>query len=256
MGEQERSTAPIEAPLQIGGERDSLFSIPIKRQFEFDERVASVFDDMIQRSVPFYWENLQLEIEILKRFLKPGDLVIDLGCSTGNFLLKLGKEIPALRLIGIDNSKPMLERARLKGEALGVEVEWVEGDFFDSQWEGATVVVANYTLQFVRPLKRGELVRQIYRWLTPGGLFFAAEKVIFPEGWFNRVSIDIYYQFKRKMGYSDYEISQKREALENVLIPYTLEENRELLRGAGFAPVETIFQWNNFATFLAFKPSN
>jgi tRNA (cmo5U34)-methyltransferase len=253
MGEQESSPTNRKSPPE-GGERDSLFSTPIRKQFEFDDRVASVFDDMIQRSVPFYWENLQLEIEILKRYLKPGDLVVDLGCSTGNFLLRLGKEFPGLRLVGIDNSRPMLERARLKGEALGVDVEWIEGDFLEYRWEGATAVVANYTLQFVRPLRRGGLVTQIFEGLNPGGLFFAAEKIIFPDSRFNRASIEIYYQFKRQMGYSDYEISQKREALENVLIPYTLEENRELLKGAGFTPVETIFQWNNFATFLAFKP--
>jgi tRNA (cmo5U34)-methyltransferase len=235
--------------------RDKVFTKPIEKQFEFDEEVASVFDDMLNRSVPFYKENLNLQINILKNFLEENDKVVDLGSSTGTFLIELAKKSnKKLNLIGIDNSSAMVKRARNKAKAFGVDIDFIEEDFLNYDFSNSKVLIANYTIQFIRPLKREKLIKKIFNSLTNKGIFLMSEKLITNHKKLNKIMIDEYYNFKKKMGYSEYEIAQKREALENVLIPYTMEENIEMLKEGGFKEVEIIFRWNNFATFIAFKP--
>jgi len=232
--------------------KDKVFAKPIQKQFEFDEEVASVFDDMLNRSVPFYKENLKLQIEILKEFLKENDLVIDLGSSTGTFLIELAKKKP-LKLIGIDNSEAMINRAKQKAKAFGVKIDFLQEDFLDFSFPKSNSIVANYTIQFVRPLKREKLIKKIYSSLKRNGIFLMSEKLITENKKLNKIMIDIYYNYKKEKGYSEFEIAQKREALENVLIPYSMQENIEMLKNTGFKNIEVIFRWNNFATFIAFK---
>jgi tRNA (cmo5U34)-methyltransferase len=233
--------------------RDKVFAEKIEKQFQFDDGVASVFDDMVERSVPFYHENRNLIVQILKKTLQSGDTVLDLGCSTASFLLQIEREIENLKLFGIDNSEPMLKEAERKIGALNSKIELFHGDFQNLDFPKSKVLILNYTLQFVRPLQRESLLKKIYNSLESGGMLFLSEKVLFKNPKFQKDITDIYYQFKEKNGYSKYEIAQKREALENILIPYTLDENRELLKKSGFDEVETIFQWGNFATFMAIK---
>jgi len=232
--------------------KDQVFNKPIEKQFEFDEEVASVFDDMLNRSVPFYKENLNLQIEILHNFLNENDKVIDLGSSTGTFLIELSKR-KKLKLIGLDSSKAMINRSVNKARAFGADVEFINGDFMEYDLHGAKAIIANYTVQFIRPLKREKLISKIYNSLEKDGVFLMSEKLITENKKLNKIMIDIYYDYKKKMGYSEFEIAQKREALENVLIPYTMQENIEMLKNAGFKDIEVIFRWNNFASFIAFK---
>ena len=233
--------------------KDKIFNKPIQKQFEFDEEVANVFDDMLNRSVPFYKENLNLQINILKKFLKENDKVIDLGSSTGTFLIELSKKIKNLNLLGIDNSPAMVQKAKLKAKAFGSNAKFIEADFLEYDLSNSKAIIANYTIQFVRPLKREKLIQKIYNSLQNDGIFLMSEKLITENKKLNKIMIDLYYDFKKEMGYSEYEIAQKREALENVLIPYTMNENLQMLQNAGFKDVEIIFRWNNFATFIAFK---
>jgi len=234
--------------------KDKVFNKPISKQFEFDEEVASVFDDMLNRSVPFYKENLNLQINILKEFLEDNDKVVDLGSSTGTFLIELAKKSnKKLNLIGIDNSKAMINRAVHKAKAFGVDVKFIEEDFLNYDFSESKAIIANYTIQFIRPLKREKLIQKIYNSLKNNGIFLMSEKLITENKKLNKIMIDIYYEYKKSMGYSEFEIAQKREALENVLIPYTMQENIEMLKNAGFNDIEVIFRWNNFATFIAFK---
>jgi len=232
--------------------KDKIFNKPITKQFEFDEEVASVFDDMLNRSVPFYKENLKLQIDILKNFLQKDDLVIDLGSSTGTFLIELTKKVD-IKAIGLDNSPAMIKRAKNKAKAFGSSAEFIETDFLEYDLSNAKAIVANYTIQFVRPLKREKLIKKIYNSLKKDGIFLMSEKLITENKKLNKIMIDIYYDYKKEMGYSEFEIAQKREALENVLIPYTMNENIEMLKNAGFKAIEVIFRWNNFASFIAFK---
>ncbi len=234
--------------------KDKVFADKIEKKFEFDEAVASVFDDMLSRSVPFYDEVRHLIISLILKEAHPGTKVLDLGSSTAKFLIDLHAkaEIP-LKLKGIDNSEAMLERARQKTVAFGADIDLELADMLTYQYRDEEIVVANYTLQFIRPMQRLELVKRLYEGLNDSGLFIFSEKVVFEDKVMDKQMIDIYYDYKKQQGYSEYEIAQKREALENVLIPFTIEENIRMCKEAGFTRVDTIFQWANFVTFVAKK---
>jgi tRNA (cmo5U34)-methyltransferase len=236
--------------------QDKVFSKPIKKQFEFDEEVAAVFDDMLERSVPFYKESLKLsKYFALQRANAVEDATIyDLGCSTASLLIAISKALETdAHLIGIDNSHAMLQRARKKIDAFGAKVSVEYGDILEYDYEAADVFIANYTLQFVRPLVREELVKKIASALKKEGVFIFSEKLISHHPKLNKELISCYYAFKKEQGYSEYEIMQKREALENVLVPYSEEENIAMAKNAGFSHCEVIFRWANFATFIAIK---
>jgi len=234
-----------------------VFSKPITKQFEFDTDVASVFDDMLNRSVPYYKESLELATNFALKFLKDNDFVYDLGCSTASTLLNLSQNSDLnLHLVGIDNSIAMIQRAEQKSKLFKSNIKFICDDISNIDniiVSPAKVIFANYTLQFIRPLMREKLIQKIYNSLEDGGVFIFSEKVISKNSVLNKNLIDEYYKFKKSKGYSEYEIAQKREALENILIPYTETENREMLQKAGFSHIELIFRWCNFSTFLAFK---
>jgi len=233
---------------------DKVFDKSITKQFEFDEEVASVFDDMLNRSVPFYKEMQRLTINFALNYLEDEDKVYDLGCSTASTLIELSKHSSKkLQLIGIDNSEAMLERASNKSKAFGVDINFINEDLYNTSFDDAKLIISNYTLQFIRPLQREKLVKKIYNSLQNNGVFIFSEKVISSDKVLSKQYIDEYYEFKKTQGYSEYEISQKREALENVLIPYTEEENKKMILDAGFTHCETLFKWVNFATFIAIK---
>jgi tRNA (cmo5U34)-methyltransferase len=154
-------------------------------------------------------------------------------------------------LKGLDNSPAMLERAEQKCQAFGADILLELADMLTYDYEDEDVIVANYTLQFIRPMQRLELVKKIHDGLNDNGLFIFSEKVVFEDKKLDKQMIDIYYDYKKRQGYSEYEIAQKREALENVLIPFTIEENIRMCKDAGFSQVDTVFQWANFVTFVA-----
>jgi tRNA (cmo5U34)-methyltransferase len=234
--------------------KDKVFEKPIEKKFEFDEAVASVFDDMLSRSVPFYDEVRKLIISIILAEQAEGKKVLDLGSSTAKFLLDLHSKLSTdMHLKGIDNSQAMLDRATQKCQAFGAKIELELADMLEYPFGGEDIVVANYTLQFIRPMQRPELVQQIYNGLNEGGVFIFSEKVVFEDKKLDKELIDIYYDYKKEQGYSEYEIAQKREALENVLIPFTIEENIQMCKKAGFKQISTVFQWANFVTFVAKK---
>lgn len=235
---------------------DTLFTKPISKQFEFDADVAAVFDDMLIRSVPFYKESQSLTRKFALNALASGGNVYDLGCSTASLLLEIERTLENkvdVRLIGIDNSAAMIEHARKKVEAYGSQIVLYEGDILEFPYERAQVIISNYTLQFIRPMVRDGLIRTISDTLNEGGVFIFSEKVVSEDPKLNKELIDCYYDFKKVQGYSEYEIVQKREALENVLIPYTMNENIQMAKNNGFKTCEVLFRWANFATFIAIK---
>jgi len=234
--------------------KDKVFEKPIEKKFEFDQAVASVFDDMLSRSVPFYDEVRSLVISLILAEQQEGRIILDLGSSTAKFLLDLHSKMEVkMHLKGIDNSPAMLERAEQKCRAFGAAIELELADMLTYDYRNEDIVVANYTLQFIRPMQRIELIQRLYDGLKEEGMFIFSEKVVFEDKRLDKEMIDIYYNYKKRQGYSDYEIAQKREALENVLIPFTIEENIRMCKEAGFSRVDTIFQWANFVTFVAKK---
>jgi tRNA (cmo5U34)-methyltransferase len=242
--------------------KDEVFLAEAARSsdFTFDETVAEVFDDMVGRSVPFYAEQQRMICEMARALWKPGMRVYDLGVSTATTLAALSAQLPEeAELIGYDNSPAMIDRARQKLRGKGIEerIELRYADLNEAvdtlRLEGAGVVLMSWTLQFIRPLHRDHLIRHIYNSLQEDGALIVAEKVLSNRGPINRFFIDFYYDYKRRMGYSEVEIARKREALENVMIPYRIDENLELFRRSGFEMVDTYFQWYNFAGFLCVK---
>lgn len=235
---------------------DTLFTKPISKQFEFDADVAAVFDDMLSRSVPYYKESQQLTRRFCLNALHDGGRVIDLGCSTASLLLEIERGVQsneAVELIGIDNSPAMIDHAHKKIEVYGSNIILAEGDILEYPFGVTRAIICNYTLQFIRPMVREKLIRKIYDSLEEGGVFIFSEKVLSENNKLNKQLIDCYYDFKKEQGYSEYEIVQKREALENVLIPYTIAENINMTKKNGFESCDVLFQWANFATFIACK---
>lgn len=244
--------------LPAGGGRDQVFAERSPQSdFKFSPEVASVFDDMVGRSVPFYDEMQRMTAELAPEFAAEGTSIYDLGCATGTSFALLDPMVhPSVRFVGIDNSQPMLDEARRKLTAQGLKrpLDLVCADLHElPRIENASVALLTLTLQFVRPLHRERIVQQLYDGMTERGAVILFEKLIVGDSLLNRLYIKFYYEMKRRNGYSEVEISQKREALENVLVPYRPEENIELLKGAGFRSVDLFFRWYNFCGILAVK---
>lgn len=238
---------------------DQVFKDEIKKasDFKFNNNVARVFDDMVNRSVPFYGEIQRMVAELAADYAQPGSLIYDLGCSTGTTMIGMNTLVDEnIGFIGIDDSPQMLEKCRSKLDEAGLtrSVDLKVADLNQGmQMHNASVAVLCLTLQFIRPIYREKLLKNISEGLLPGGGLILVEKILAEDSKFNREFISHYYNYKRRNQYSEMEISQKREALENVLIPYKLSENITLLRDTGFEHVEVFFKWYNFAGFMAIK---
>lgn len=240
--------------------KDQLFKQPVSRMsdFEFNDDVAQVFDDMLTRSIPFYTAIQQMIADFVDHFYIEGSRVYDLGCSTGSMMVALAQQVPRItEIVGLDTSQAMIQKCKQRVAALpdGLEPRMLfkQEDLRQAELDQASAIIMNYTLQFVRPLYREQVVRRLYDALLPGGVLLLSEKVLENSTDLSRLFIEMYYRFKRRQGYSDLEISQKREMLENVLIPYQVDEQIELLSNCGFRNVEIFFKWHNFASFIAIK---
>ena len=195
--------------------------------------------------------------EIAIDFAVTGSNVYDLGCSTGTTLINLDRVLSTdINFIGIDDSKEMLEKCKSNFDNAGLKRTY-NLQYADLnkgvKLENPSVVIMCLTLQFIRPLYREKLIEDIYSQMNENGCLILIEKVLGEDSLFNRQFIKYYYDYKRRNQYNEMEISQKREALENVLIPYKLMENRELLLNKGFRYVETFFKWYNFCGMVAVK---
>jgi tRNA (cmo5U34)-methyltransferase len=240
-------------------QKDEVFKEELSKasDFKFSSKVAKVFDDMVNRSVPYYDEMQRMIAEIAPDHCEDGTNVYDLGCSTGSTMILMDQTIQKnVRFVGIDDSKEMLAKCESKLQENGFKhpYELQIADLNKGvKIENASVVVLCLTLQFVRPIYREKLLKNIIDGLTPGGILLIVEKILAEESLFNRDFIKYYYEMKRRHHYSEMEISQKREALENVLIPYKLSENILMLKEAGFGHCEIFFKWYNFSGIIAKK---
>lgn len=239
--------------------KDRLYVCPVESvdKFVFDERVAEVFPDMIQRSVPGYGITIDMISLLASRYVVAGTNCYDLGCSLGAAALaiRMGAGQRAGRIIAVDNSVAMLSRAKgyLAGLEQSPEIDFVCADILDVGIDCASMVVLNFTLQFIPVQRRRELLQTIQRGLRPGGILVLSEKIASPSGRSQQLLTDLHHGFKMAQGYSELEVSQKRTALERVLMPERLETHKRRLRAAGFATVEVWFQCFNFVSLLAIK---
>lgn len=225
--------------------------------FDFGKDTAVVFDDMLTRSVPYYNEIQRMIGELANDYAVEGTRLYDLGCATCNAFFELDPVLPQnVKFVGIDFSKEMLAEAREKIASKGMkrEHELVCADLNDDfEIANASVVIMNLTLQFIRPVRRHRVMANIAKGMLPGSCLLVVEKVLSKDSKINRSFIKYYYDFKQRNGYSEMEIAQKREALENVLIPYRLEEDYELFLDSGFSFADVFFKWYNFCGIIAVK---
>lgn len=254
-----RQRGAFYTPPPVTDSVDKLFSDPLRAPapFRFDRSVVEVFPDMLRRSVPGYETVIAMTGLLAARFAAEGSNLYDLGCSLGASTLAMHRRIEArdCTIVAVDNSPAMLEgcRRRLGAAAPAPRLDLRASDLRDVRVENASVVVLNYTLQFVPLEERSPLLERIGAGLRPGGLLVLSEKVVFPDPALNRLNIDLHHDFKRAHGYSELEIAAKRDALDKVLIPETLEAHRERLRRAGFTSCDVWFQCFNFASLIALK---
>jgi len=238
--------------------RDTLFQDSENpADFSFNSQVAEVFDDMLERSIPCYRQTAGMMSTLLEHFCSHEDRVYDLGCSTGTTLLELARQLSHLNLsfIGLDSSLHMIEKAEIKAKMLSQKQDicFQTMDITEADLQKCGAVLLNYTLQFLRPPARIRFLKKVYNALKPGGILIVSEKIISHRPVINRAYIDLYLNFKRSQGYSETEIAKKREALENVLVPFSIHENLDLLKDSGFSETESFFQWFNFVSFLSVK---
>ncbi len=247
-----------------GVNKDTVYAHPRKNigSFVFDESVVDVFPDMIRRSVPGYNTVISMTGLLAARYARPDTSCYDLGCSLGATTLALARgiagrdrQIKGCRIVAVDNAPAMINTCRtlLEQAGPGIPVDLVCADIRDIEMERASVVVLNYTLQFIDPGERPAVLREIYEALVPGGALLLSEKIECPDPLEQDLVTGLHLDFKRANGYSELEISQKRTALENVLIPETLAAHKKRLQDAGFAETAVWFQCLNFASLLAIK---
>ena len=240
-------------------DRDTLFSAPIDKlgDWTFDERVAEVFPDMIQRSVPGYSNIISMIGMLAERFVRPDTRVYDLGCSLGAATLSVRRNIhhSGCEIIAVDNSPAMVERCRRHIDAFRAQtpVQVIEDDIRQVDISNASLVVLNFTLQFLDPAERQLLLNKIYQGLLPGGALVLSEKFSFEDQTMGELLFNMHHDFKRANGYSELEISQKRSMLENVMLTDSVAIHKARLTEAGFRHAEQWFQCFNFGSLVAIK---
>lgn len=241
--------------------RDRLYESTITEpgDFVFDNRVVSVFPDMINRSVPGYGTIVPMTGMLARRYAQPDSRLYDLGCSLGAVALAMQGAVrtPGTRIIAVDNSPDMISKLddtlAGSGPAEGPPVETVQNDILDIVISNASVAVLNFTLQFIEPGRRQELLSRIADGLLPGGILVLSEKIRFSDEQENSLQTEWHHDFKRAQGYSELEIARKRDALENVMRPESLERHGDRLKEAGFRHVYRWYQGFNFVSMVAFR---
>ncbi|MBU2870856.1 carboxy-S-adenosyl-L-methionine synthase CmoA [Colwellia sp. E2M01] len=227
------------------------------KNFTFDAQVVEVFPDMISRSVPGYNTIIETIGRLSKQFVQNNSNIYDLGCSLGAATLAMRKGISATdcKIIGVDNSVDMVKRCKMHVEAFkgNTPVEIIEGNIQDIDIENASMVVLNFTLQFIEKSERQALLSKIAQGLKPGGLLVLSEKISSNDTVIDEVLIDLHHSFKRDNGYSELEVAQKRTALEKVMLTDSVETHKDRLAQAGFTHISQWFQCFNFTSFIAIK---
>jgi len=227
------------------------------KDFAFDAQVVEVFPDMITRSVPGYSTIIDTIGRISQQYVKDNTNVFDLGCSLGSATLAIKQNITAkhCKIIGIDSSSAMVERCKMHVNAFkgDVQVDIIEGNILNCDINNTSMVVLNFTLQFIERELRQEMVQKISDGLNPGGVLILSEKISDPDEQCNELLIDLHHNFKKANGYSDLEIAQKRTALENVMRTDNLETHIKRLKKSGFSHITPWFQCFNFISLVAIK---
>lgn len=239
--------------------KDTLYSEPHASvgEFIFDQKVVDVFPDMIERSVPGYSTIIHMIGYLAERYAQPSSHCYDLGCSLGAASLAMAQKIKKenVKIIAIDNSVEMIAGCKnnLSDKVPGTDIQFICEDILQSDIKSASVCVLNFTLQFIQPELRTEFLKKIHAGMLPGGILILSEKLSFADKNHDNLVTDLHHYFKKTNGYSELEIAQKRNALENVLVPESLTTHQQRLLQVGFNTADLWFQCFNFASLVAIK---
>jgi tRNA (cmo5U34)-methyltransferase len=236
--------------------RDEIYKDKVDiSKFTFDQKVVDVFDDMVLRSVPGYKQMIELIGLAGRKYPVINSNVYDLGCSTGAVTLSIASNLKSesVKIFSIDNSQEMIEQCGKNLSGTEANIQYICDDIENIQFENASLIVLNLTLQFINPKNRSDLIERIFKSLLPGGALIISEKIIHENEEINKSLISLHESFKRENGYSETEIAQKRKAIEDVLIPESIEQHLKRLSDAGFKKPLVQMQCINFASFLAVK---
>ncbi|WWO97497.1 MAG: carboxy-S-adenosyl-L-methionine synthase CmoA [Candidatus Dasytiphilus stammeri] len=240
--------------------RDKLFSLPIKKsQWTFNEDVTQVFSDMIKRSIPGYSIIKNMIGKFSQKFVKNHTHIYDLGCSLGEIAISIQKHLHATdcKIIAIDNSPFMIRRFKHKiknhQHSYSTLIEIIEADINKIVIRNASMVILNFTLQFIKFEERQPLLKSIYAGLNPEGVLIMSEKIQFNNPRINQLINNLHYNFKKQNGYSDLEIIQKHNLLKKVMKIETIDNHKKHLKKIGFAHVDLWFQYLNFGSLIAIK---
>lgn len=239
---------------------DNIYNTPLEQVagFTFDEQVVQVFPDMIKRSVPGYEKIIHTIGMITSRYAQNNSNLYDLGCSLGAATLSMRRGLnnkTDCRIIAVDNSPAMIKQCEqyIHAYKSNIPVTVLCDNICNIRIENGSIVILNFTLQFLTPKKRLALLTNIYKGLLPGGILVLSEKFTFEDDVCQQLLIDLHLDFKRNQGYSELEISQKRSSLDNVLISDTVEEHFTRLQQAGFKHNNLYYQCFNFGSIISIK---
>ena len=222
------------------------------KKWEFNEEVANVFDNMLERSIPQYDVMRELVKRIGFKYVQLGSTIVDIGCSNGNAVDPFVKSYNMdCNYLLLDVSEPMLEKCK---EKFG----FLDGIMNYDITKGipktdASLVLSILTLQFTPIEYRQKIVQSIYDNLREDGAFILVEKVLGNTNEIDEVFVNEYYQMKSENAYTREQIQNKRKSLEGVLVPITAKWNEELLRSAGFRKIDCFWRCLNFAGWIAIK---
>jgi tRNA (cmo5U34)-methyltransferase len=229
--------------------------------FRFNENVARVFPDMLKRSIPGYAASIEAIGSLAARYVRAGTTCYDLGCSLGAATLAMrhGIDQPCCRVVAIDSASAMIERCReiideddrLNGPETQVDI--AQDDIRNAHIANASMVVLNYTLQFIDAADRDAVLQNIYDGLNEGGVLVLAEKVVDDDPHMEELLVDLHHEHKRRNHYSALEVARKRAALEDVLVPETVQAHRERLQRVGFSRSAVWLRYFNFVSIIAFR---
>jgi len=225
--------------------------------FEFSEAVAEVFPDMLKRSIPGYEASIRAIRSLAQQYVQPDSHCYDLGCSLGAATLAMreGINVAGCRIIAIDNAPAMVSRCKeiIAEDKSDISVDIIAGDVRYTDIDNASMVVMNYTLQFLPIDERQQMIGKIAKGMRPGGVFVLSEKVVDEDPGIEAMLIDLHHNFKRRHAYSELEISRKRAAIENVLVPESVAKHKERMRAAGFQHVGVWLRYFNFVSLVAIR---
>jgi tRNA (cmo5U34)-methyltransferase len=221
--------------------------------WKFNGSMVEHFEEHVKKSVPLYLEGHQLITKLSDYFVKDDSICYELGSSAGTLTHKLAQHhaFRGAKFIGIEIEEDMVEKAKELYSA--PNLSFICDDMNTVELQKADLIVSYYTIQFIHPKLRQQLIDKIYNTLNWGGAFIMYEKVRANDARFQDIISNLYMEYKLDQGYTPKEIIAKAKSLKGVLEPFSTEGNIDMLKRAGFVDILSVQKYMNFEGFLVIK---